>query len=131
MSVAEWKGEVEVKETTCDLERHTFFCLEMEIWIERMRGEGREVERRGREALRIFYYRWACCQPFGREGGNRCSFECFCFYFAFPRDGHKMVLYPNQVTRVFAAAAACFFLCILIRREWFFTHVCVVRELSC
>lgn len=72
MSVAEWKAEVEVKGTTCDLERHTFFCLEMEIWIERMRGEGREVERRGREALRIFYYRWACCQPFRREGGNRC-----------------------------------------------------------
>lgn len=93
---------MEVRGTTCDFERHTFFLLEMEIWIERTN------ERRGRGAPRIFSSAEELhIAKFPRgEGGSRCPFECFYFCFAFPRDGHKMVLYPNKVTRVFAATAA-------------------------
>ena len=88
MPAAGWRGQVKVELTTCDLERHTFFCLEREIWIERTR----ERRGRGREALRIFCCKWTNCHFRKGEGGNRCLFfrVLFAFCFCFPeRDGHK------------------------------------------
>ena len=108
MPVAEWEGEVEVKGD--DMRSRTTYILlfrngDLDRTNERRRkGSGEERERSTQDLLLQ-----VGMLPTFRKGGRKslCSFECFCFYFAFPRDGHKMVLYPNQVTRVFAAA--CFF----------------------
>ena len=47
---------------------------------------------------------------FLRRKGSSLSFRVLLLFALFARDGHKMVLlYPNQVTRVFAVVAFCSF----------------------
>jgi len=134
MPVTERKGEGKMELTTCDLERHTFFCLELDFLDRtnerRRKRSGEERERRHSGSF-IAGGHVANLSEGREEIVVLSSAFAFCFCFAFPRDGHKMVLYPNQVTRVFAAAACLLFSLYSDSEGMVFFYALLYENLSC
>ena len=136
MPVTERKGEGKMEVTTCDLERHTFFCLEMDFLDrtnERRKRNGEERERR-HSGFFIAGGHVANLSEGREEIVVLSSAFAFCFCFAFPRDGHKMVLYPNQVRGLFVClfdvAFCSFFFPLYSDSEGYDSGGCL-REPSC